>query len=158
MLQIFETLMFEETRHIVFFINWMAYTEARRGWLARAVSPLTSLRYYMRALRRMAGLANRGKQMNDGRNFAATQVGMFLDGFNFRRFLEDCYAENARRMSVFEPELLRPSFLPQLAGGALKALRLWSVRAEVEPSTVALPPLAGGRLPERAAPLVRADQ
>jgi hypothetical protein len=159
MLQIFETLMFEETRHIVFFINWMAYTEARRGWLARSVSPLTSLRYYLRALRRMAGLANRGKQLNDGKNFAATQVGMFLDGFNFRRFLEDCYAENARRMSVFEPELLRPSFLPQLAGGALKALRLWSVQAEIEPNTAALPPLAGGRLPERAGPpLVRADQ
>jgi len=32
------------------------------------------------------------------------------------------------------------------------------VRAEVEPNTVALPPLAGGRLPERAAHLVRADQ
>jgi hypothetical protein len=56
--------------------------------------------------------ANRGKQLNDGQTFAATQVSMFLDGFNFRRFLEDCYAENARRMSVFEPDPLRPSFLP----------------------------------------------
>jgi len=142
-MQIFATLMYEETRHIVFFINWMAYTEARRGWLARTVSPLTSLHYYMRALHRMMSLARRGKQMNDGQNFAATQVSMFLDGFNFRHFLEDCYAENSRRMSVFEPELLRPSFLPQLASVALKALRLWSVRAEIEPNTVALPPLHG---------------
>ena len=129
-LQIFETLMYEETRHIVFFINWMAYAEARRGWLARTVSPLTSLHYYMRALNRMLGLARRSKQLNDGKNFAATQVSMFLDGFNFRRFLEDCYAENSRRMSVFEPQLLRPSFLPQLAEVALKALRLWSARAD----------------------------
>jgi len=155
-LQIFATLMYEETRHIVFFINWMAYTEARRGWLARTVSPVTSLHYYLRALNRMAGLARRGKQLNVGKNFAATQVRMFLDGFNFRRFLEDCYAENSRRMSVFEPELLRPSFLPQLTAGALKALRLWSVRAEVEPNTVALPPL-GSRFAERA-PLARVDQ
>jgi hypothetical protein len=144
-LQIFETLMFEETRHIVFFINWMAYTEAQRGWIARAVSPLTSLHYYLRALRRMAGLAHRGKQLNDGKNFAATQVSMFLDGFNFRRFLEDCYAENSRRMSVFEPELLRPSFLPQLTGAALRALRLWSARAEADPSAVSLPPIGGDR-------------
>jgi hypothetical protein len=142
-LQIFETLMFEETRHIVFFINWMAYTEAQRGWLARTVSPFTSLRYYLRALRRMAGLAKRGKELNDGQNFAATQVTMFLDGFNFRRFLEDCYAENGRRMSMFDPELLRPSFLPQLAEVALTAMRLWSVRAEVEPNTASLPPLRG---------------
>jgi len=148
-LQIFETLMYEETRHIVFFINWMAYTEAQRGWVARTVSPLTSLHYYIRALRRMAGLARRGKQLNDGKNFAATQVSMFLDGFNFRRFLEDCYAENSRRMSIFEPELLRPSFMPQLAGVALRALRLWSTRAEVEPRAVSLPPIGGGRAGER---------
>ena len=55
---------------------------------------------------------------------------MFLDGFNFRRFLEDCYSENSRRMSAFEPELLRPSFLPQLAEAALKALRLWNSQAK----------------------------
>src|SRR5260221_7106087 len=51
-LQIFETLMYEETRHIVFFINWMAYTEARRGWFARTGSPLANLDYYTRAFNR----------------------------------------------------------------------------------------------------------
>jgi hypothetical protein len=135
MLKIFETLMYEETRHIVFFINWMAYTEARKGWRARALLPLKSLHYYGRAIRRLAGLAKRGKATNDGKNFAATQVGMFLDGFNFRQFLEDCYAENSRRMSAFEPELLRPSFLPQLAETALRALRLWSAQAKPQPNS-----------------------
>ena len=133
MLRIFETLMYEETRHIVFFVNWMAYTEARRGWLARTALPLTSLHYYLRALVRMMGLARRGKELNDGKNFAATQVGMFLDGFNFRKFLEDCYSENSRRMGAFEPELLRPSFLPQLAEVALRAMRLWNARSKLEP-------------------------
>jgi hypothetical protein len=130
-LRIFETLMYEETRHIVFFVNWMAYTEARQGWLARAILPLTSLHYYLRAMGRMIGLAQRGKKLNDGKNFAATQVSMFLDGFNFRRFLEDCYSENSRRMSAFEPELLRPSFMPQLADAALRALRLWNARSSL---------------------------
>src|SRR5688500_3925016 len=49
-MQIFAMLMYEETRHIVFFINWMAYTEAREGWLARTVSPLVTLRDYVRAV------------------------------------------------------------------------------------------------------------
>ena len=133
MLRIFETLMYEETRHIVFFVNWMAYTEARRGWLARTALPLTSLHYYLRALVRMMGLARRGKELNDGKNFAATQVSMFLDGFNFRKFLEDCYSENSRRMGAFESELLRPSFLPQLAEVALRAMRLWNARSKLEP-------------------------
>ncbi|HEX5006617.1 MAG TPA: hypothetical protein VFV70_05860 [Hyphomonadaceae bacterium] len=135
MFKIFETLMYEETRHIVFFINWMAYAEARRGWFARTILPLTSLRYYLRAVRRMIGLARRGRELNDGKNFAATQVSMFLDGFNFRRFLEDCYSENSRRMSAFDPELLRPSFLPQLAEAALRALRLWNAQSRLGPGS-----------------------
>jgi len=55
-------------------------------------------------------------------------------------------------MNSFDPELLRPSFLPQLAEVALKALRLWSVRAEVEPRAVSsLPPLRGAdaRIPDK---------
>jgi hypothetical protein len=144
-MQIFSMLMYEETRHIVFFINWMAYTEARKGWLARAVSPLVTVRYYLRAVRRMARLAHLGKEQNDGKTLAAIQVSMFLDGFNFRRFLEDCYTENGRRMSVFDQELLRPSFLPQLADVALKALRLWSRQAELETKPGPLPPLYEAR-------------
>jgi len=128
MFAIFETLMYEETRHIVFFVNWMAYSQARKGFLARVALPLTSFRYYMRALGRLAGTARRGAAVNDGKEFSATQASVFLDGFTFRRFLEDCYSENRRRMGGFDPELLRPSFLPQLAETALSAMRLWSFR------------------------------
>ena len=84
----------------------------------------------MRALGRMIGTAKRGKELNDGKEFTATQASVFLDGFTFRRFLEDCYSENRRRMGVFDTELLRPSFLPQLAETALGAMRLWSFRAK----------------------------
>src|SRR5258708_25783037 len=134
MFSIFETLMYEETRHIVFFVNWMAYNQAQKGVLARALLPLTDFRYYMRALGRMVGTAKRGKELNDGKEFSATQAPVFLDGFTFRRFLEDCYSENRRRMGVFDKELLRPSFLPQLAETALGAMRLWSFRAKPLPA------------------------
>ncbi len=60
MFAIFETLMYEETRHIVFFVNWMAYNQAQKGFFARLMLPLTDLRYYMRALGRMIGTAKRG--------------------------------------------------------------------------------------------------
>ena len=134
MFQIFENLMYEETRHIVFFINWMAYAQAQRGFLARLTLPFVSFYYYMRALGRMIGTAKRGKDLNDGKEFAATQASVFLDGFTFRRFLEDCYSENRRRMDAFDTELLRPSFLPQLTDAALSALRLWSFRARPLPA------------------------
>src|SRR6267154_2706297 len=115
MLRIFDTLMYEETRHIVFFVNWMAYRQVQRRRGARWRRAAASLRFYTRALKRMVGTARQGAAANDGKDFSATQASVFLDGFTFRRFLEDCYAENARRMAVFDAEVIKPSFLPQLA-------------------------------------------
>ena len=134
MFAIFETLMYEETRHIVFFVNWMAYNQARKGFVSRALLPLTSFVYYMRALGRLVGTARRGAELNEGKEFSATQASVFLDDFTFRRFLEDCYSENRRRMGEFDKELLRPSFLPQLAETALSAMRFWSFRAKPLPA------------------------
>jgi hypothetical protein len=129
MFKIFDVLMYEETRHIVFFVNWMAYNQARNGVAARSLLPFVSFVYYLRAFKRMLGVAQRGAAKDDGKEFAVTQANLFLDGFTFRRFLEDCYSENRRRLSEFGPEMLRPNFLPQLAATALGALRLWSFKS-----------------------------
>ncbi len=126
MLSIFETLMYEETRHIVFFVNWMAWHAARQGQGAALRRALTSLRFYYRALRRMLGVVRRGRELGDGRDFSATQANLFLQDFTFRKFLADCYAENNRRMGHFDADLLRPSFMPALAGIALSSLRVLS--------------------------------
>ncbi|HZK92378.1 MAG TPA: hypothetical protein VFC56_19740 [Stellaceae bacterium] len=126
--EIFDTLMLEETRHIVFFINWMAWQEATKGRGAGWWRALVSARYYGRAIGRLVGTIRRGRKENDGKDFSATQASIFLDGFTFRRFVEECYAENARRMADFGTDLLRPRFLPSLAGAALSGLRLMPVR------------------------------
>ncbi|ETC97368.1 hypothetical protein P792_15165 [Asaia sp. SF2.1] len=124
MFEIFDILMFEETRHIVFFINYMAWREKRRG-LGRARRSAKSLRFYIRALSRLLGMVKRGQEPNDGRDFAVTQTNLFLDGFSFRGFVEDCYRENARRMTAFDPGLMQPRLLPGIADLALRGLRLW---------------------------------
>jgi hypothetical protein len=135
MFSIFETLMLEETRHIVFFINWIAWQEARDGRAWRR--NLTALRFYGRAINRIMRIVRRGRAANGGRDFSATQVSIFLEGFTFRRFVEDCYAENARRMKEFDAALLRPRFLPDLAGMSLAALRLWQGRQSARSVTSA---------------------
>jgi hypothetical protein len=127
--EIFDTLMIEETRHIVFFINWMAWQEAIKGRGARLWRAMVSARYYARAIGRLVGTVRRGQKANDGKDFSATQASVFLDGFTFRCFVEECYAENARRMADFHNDLLRPRFLPALAGAALSGLRLFPPRA-----------------------------
>lgn len=124
MFEIFDVLMFEETRHIVFFINYMAWRERQRG-LGRLRREAKSLRFYGRALGRLLGMVRRGQQPNDGRDFAVTQTNLFLDGFSFRGFVEDCYRENARRMHAFDPDLMQPRLLPGIADLALRGLGVW---------------------------------
>ena len=128
MFEIFDVLMHEETRHIVFFINYMAWREVRRGRGASALRALTSAWYYGRALSRLLGMVRRGKDTNDGKDFAITEANMFLEGFSFRQFVEDCYRENGRRMSAFDPNLLQPRLLPAIANMAVAGLRTWERR------------------------------
>jgi hypothetical protein len=134
MFEIFDVLMYEETRHIVFFINYMAWREVQRGRGAAPLRALTSAWYYARAARRLLGMVRRGKDTNDGRDFAVTEANMFLEGFSFRQFVEDCYRENARRMSAFDPGLLQPRLLPAIADKAVAGLRLWERRRKPKPA------------------------
>ncbi|HUC71899.1 MAG TPA: ferritin-like domain-containing protein [Stellaceae bacterium] len=124
MFAIFETLLHEENRHIVFFVNWMAWEQARRGrgvsWLRSAVA----LRYYLRAIGRLLGTVRRGQKANDGKDFSATQASVFIDGFSLSSLVEECCTEHARRMRTFDPDLLQPRFLPRLAAIMLAGLRL----------------------------------
>jgi hypothetical protein len=122
--EIFDRLIHEETRHIVFFINWMAWQQVTIGRGAQWLRGATAAWYYGRAIGRLLGTVRRGRRANDGRDFSATQASVFLDGFTFRNFVEECYAEHARRMEEFDPDLLRPRFLPKLAAIALAGWRL----------------------------------
>ncbi len=124
--EIFDMLMREETRHIVFFINWMAWEQATRGGIAGRLRGANAARYYGRAIGRLLGTVRRGRRANDGRDFSATQASVFLEGFTLRGFVEECCVEHERRMREFAPDLLKPRFLPKLAAIALAGLRLGS--------------------------------
>lgn len=126
MFEIFDLLMREETRHIVFFVNWMAWQQAAsRG--ARWLRGFSAARYYGRAVGRLLGTVRRGRRQGDGKEFSATEASVFLDGFTFRGFFEECCAEHARRMEGLDPDLLQPRLLPRLAAAALGGLRLAGV-------------------------------
>jgi hypothetical protein len=124
--EIFDMLMREETRHIVFFINWMAWQQTVSGRLAGWLRGANAAWYYGRAIGRLLGTVRRGRRENDGRDFSATQANIFLEGFTLRSFVEECCAEHQRRMGEFDPDLLQPRLLPRLAGVALAGLRLGS--------------------------------
>jgi hypothetical protein len=65
MFEIFDVLMYEETRHIVFFINYMAWREVQRGRGAAPLRALTSAWHYGRTLSRLLGMVRRGRNANN---------------------------------------------------------------------------------------------
>jgi hypothetical protein len=123
MFQIFDRLLQDETRHIVFFVNWVAYLQSSRGRGTRLFRSMHSLWYYARAFQRLIGVVDRSYEQN-GNDFSATEASVFLEGFSVDKLISICLQENARRMSVFNQELLQPQFLPTLAQVALSTMKL----------------------------------
>ena len=119
LIQVFEPVVQEEARHNLFFVNWVAYTRAnlaigrRPRFLAERVAALA-----VQIWKRL-GTA---KEI-DGDNF--TRKGGSAIGIDIapRRFLELCLAENERRLSRYDPQLLRPRIMPAVARLAMRLLR-----------------------------------
>ncbi len=115
---LFERVLLEEARHIVFFINWLAYDRCRRGYgapLAQAVPAL--LGYGGAILRRVkGGAAMNGEGGGDG------DLDLFSDvmrDLSLEKFLRTAIDENDRYMKDFDARLLRPRVIPALARVAL---------------------------------------
>ena len=102
----------------------MAWREKHRRHIV-LTRTVKSAWFYGRAARRLFGMVQLGQDANDGGDFAVTQTNMLLDGFSLRQSVEDCYRENARRMSECDPELMQPPLLPAIAGMAVRGLRFW---------------------------------
>lgn len=123
MFTIFDLLLHEELRHIVFFVNWIAYLQASRGRGAKLFRAMNSLWYYGRAGQRLLGTVMNSANSNE-QEFSVTEASVFIDGFNWEMLLSDCLEENARRMSCFDDRLLQPQLLPGLAKIALASFNL----------------------------------
>jgi hypothetical protein len=122
LLAIFDPVLDEEARHIVFFVNWIAYLQATQGRGAPPLRATLTLWHYGRALLNLMNLlrsANTG-----GAGFTATGASVVDMDLTPKKFLATCLRENSRRMGVFDQRLLRPQLLPSLGKIGLSALKL----------------------------------
>lgn len=126
---IFDRVMEEEARHIVFFINWVAYLQAHRGRRVSVFRAPSALWYYSRALRDLLRVI--GDTDTGGENFVATGASSFIEHLTPAMVLSACLEEHTRRMRHFDARLLRPRFMPALAKMALpvvQRLPFWQSR------------------------------
>jgi hypothetical protein len=137
---IFETIMQEEARHILFIVNWAAYLRAQRPVLARpAFDVWRAWNVVAQAIGRLKGAlemargGGKGKSKEKKTDFAESavdnsQVGFTMGAasifgdFSMRSFLELCLAENERRLSLYDPRLLRPTMVPSVIRRVVKIL------------------------------------
>ena len=120
LIEIFEPIVQEEARHILFLVNWAAYLrgraplalkpafDARRGWLIA----LELLGHARQAATFGGDESQQGFEMTSHQAFG---------DFSAREFLELCLAENDRRLALYDERLLRPRLVP---GAVRTALRL----------------------------------
>ncbi len=108
----FEPVMAEEARHILFFVNWVAWHRRnlpwwRRPWfMARCAGVWAFLIWERLGLVRSVGGAA------DNHNFMVTGSADLGIDVKPRAILDVCLAENDRRMSLYDSRLLRPRIVP----------------------------------------------
>jgi hypothetical protein len=118
---IFDRVMQEEASHIVFFLNWFAYRQANLGGLPWAFRHAKALKHYLRALRKLAGLAF-SDNTAEGKDFIISGAEAFVENLTPGAVLAACLEENTRRLAGFDRRLLVPELAPRLARLALGVL------------------------------------
>lgn len=117
---LFDQIMQEEARHILFLVNWAADIRARRPLLARPAFDLRrAWNIGAQAFDRVRGaMAMKGS----GNQTGFTMKTHGLVDLSPRSFLELCLAENDRRLSPYDPRLLRPTLTPSAVRAVLRVL------------------------------------
>ena len=131
LLDIFEQILFEEARHIVFFINWWRYEEALAGNTNPLVRTFHSIRYMIRATMHTAQGAQGAAIDTAPMDLTGGGSQVILDGVTPKSFLEKALAEERAMMSRIDSRLLRPRIVPFLASLAVLGLRMLPPRTEI---------------------------
>ena len=118
----FEPVMREEGRHILFFVNWVAWWRRNMPWWRRPLFELKVLAVWIFLIWERIGTARSvdSRASTQDNNFTLTgsqQLGVDID---FKRLAGICSRENDRRLAPYDTRLLRPRFVPAMIRLALR--------------------------------------
>lgn len=129
----FEPVIHEEGRHILFFINWVAWQRRQLNPFRRITFELKVLAVWANIAWERVGLASglKGKGPAEvtekDSNFTVTSAGSLGHDINAREFMELCLAENDRRLGAYDSRLVRPMFVPRLVRMATAILGFFAL-------------------------------
>jgi hypothetical protein len=117
---VFEPVMQEEARHILFFVNWVKYRRSQLPWWRR---PAFRLRCAGIILKQVASRVKTARSMGkpqpggggSSENFTLTAHQDIGADVTLHRLLGLCLTENERRMAEYDARLRRPRLVPGIA-------------------------------------------
>lgn len=123
LVETFEPVMREEGRHIVFFVNWVAWYRRQLPWWRRPAFAAKIAWVWCLLIGERISMA---RGMGDG-NTTAEENNFTLNGskelgveVSFPELARICLAENDRRLAPYDTRLVRPRFVPAMMRLALK--------------------------------------
>lgn len=120
LVKVFEPVMQEEARHILFFVNWVKYRRSQLPSWRRAAFRLRCAWIIVKQVAsRVKTARNMGKPQPEaagsGENFTLTAHQELGTEVTLHRVLELCLTENERRMAKYDSRLQRPRLVPAIA-------------------------------------------
>jgi hypothetical protein len=119
----FEPVIQEEGRHILFFVNWVAWWRRNMPWWRRPWFELKVLGVWAFLVWERIGIASdvgHGQQDNNFTMNGAEQLGADID---VAGLIDVCLRENDRRLGTYDRRLKRPRFVPFMARLARRFMR-----------------------------------
>ena len=119
LVETFEPVMQEEARHILFFVNWVAWHRRNLAWWRRPWFWVKVAAVWVFLVWERIGLArNVGSSQTErpqDNNFTLTGSKAVADiDLSIAGLIDICLEENERRLAGYDPRLLRPKVMPCL--------------------------------------------
>jgi hypothetical protein len=116
LIAIFEPVVQEEARHILFFVNWVKYRRSQLPWWKR---PAFRLRCAYLILDQVASRVKTARILggsgNSSDNFTLRAHQEIGESVTLHSLLKLCLHENERRMAPYDARLRRPRLVPAMA-------------------------------------------
>ena len=127
----FEPVMQEEGRHILFFVNWVAWHKRNLPWSHRPLFAVKVLAVWLLLVWERIGIARGVGNAGEGSGAVPQDNNFTLTGskavgavdLSVAALIDVCLEENERRLSGYDFRLLRPNFVPCLMRFARRFMR-----------------------------------
>jgi hypothetical protein len=119
----FEPVMREEGRHILFFVNWVAWHRRNMPLWRRPYFALKILAVWAFLIWERIGIAKSVGGAPQDNNFTVNGAKDLGVDISVADLMATCLAENERRLGVYDPRLLRPNFVPRMVRLARRFVR-----------------------------------